>query len=205
MFCVRGCRHVSSWQSFDFLIDDDLFEAACSFTEEQGYPPTEHHSILLRMCGEYEAIARHFDCFGQRVNFYPGSFAGFRANELCKVPLDLGYADAMPVSVFSPRPAALAASFVRLIGRVHFADPMSFHVKHDLGQMLTYCLFDMSYEGDYMVHGEESQEEIDREINCGLDLFRKWEGWRDDEMWIADALEAIIQGKGEYHYLPASH
>lgn len=138
------------------------------------------------------------------MNFYPGSFAGFRANELCKVPLDLGYADAMPVSVFSPRPAALAASFVRLIGRVHFADSMSLHVKHDLCQVLTYCLFDMSYEGDYMVLGEESQEEIDRQINRGLDLFRKWEGWRDDEMWIADALEAIIQGKGKYHYLPSS-
>lgn len=50
-----------------------------------------------------------------------------------------------------------------------------------------------------MVLEEESQEEIDRQINCGLDLFRKWEGWRDDEMWIADALEAIIQGKGKYH------
>ncbi len=49
---------------------------------------------------------------------------------------------------------------------------------------------------------EENQEEIDREIKAGLELFRKWEGWREDEMWIADALEAIIQGKGHYRYLP---
>ncbi|MCJ1263116.1 hypothetical protein MMC22_002986 [Lobaria immixta] len=162
----------------------------------------ENHPILRYTHGEYETIARHFDCFGQRVNLYPGSFAGFRADELSKVPLDLGYDDAMPVSVFTTRPAPLAACFVRLISRVHFTDPMSRHLKYDLSRLLAYNLFDMSYEGDYMVFGEESQEDIDIEINRGLGLFRKWEGWRDDEMWIADALEAIIQGKGKYEYLP---
>lgn len=33
----------------------------------------------------------------------------------------------------------------------------------------------MSYEGDYMVLGGESQEDIDRQINRGLDLYRNWE------------------------------
>lgn len=116
--------------------------------------------------------------------------------------MDLGYADAMPVSVFTTQPAPLAASFVRLISRVHFSDPMNRHVKHDLRQLVTYLLFDMSYEGDYMEFGEEIQEDIDREINCALESFRKWEGWRDDEIWIADALEAIIQGQGDYDHLP---
>lgn len=109
------------------------------------------------------------------------------------------------MSVYTPGLAPLMASFVRLIARVQFADPISFHIKHDLYQVFTYCLFDMSYEGDYMVLEGESQEEIDRQINLGLDLFRKFEGWRDDEMWIADALEAIIQGKDDYHHLPAGH
>lgn len=106
---------------------------------------------------------------------------------------------------YTPGPAPLMASFVHLIARVQFADPMSFHIKHDLYQVLTYCLFDMSYERDYMVLEGESQEEIDRQINFGFDPFRKFEGWRDDEMWIADALEAIIQGKDDYHHLPASN
>lgn len=138
------------------------------------------------------------------MNFFPGSFAGFRANELYKVPLNLGDACAMPVFVLTTKPAPLAASFVRLISQFHFTDPTSLHLKHDLCLMLSYCLFDMSYEGDYVVLGEESQEDINRQINRGLDLYRKWEGWRDDELWIADALEAIIQGKGDYDYLPGT-
>lgn len=34
-------------------------------------------------------------------------------------------------------------------------------------------MFDMSYEGNYMILGGESQEEIGRQINRGFDLFRK--------------------------------
>lgn len=62
----------------------------------------------------------------------------------------------------------------------------------------------MSDEGDNMVFGEKSQENTDRETNRVLGLFQELEEWRDDEMWIADALEAIIQGKGKYCNLPAS-
>lgn len=185
-------------------MDDDLLEAARGFTEEQGYHLIENDRMRLVMHGEYESIARHFDFFGERVNFYPGSFAGFRANELRKVPLNLGDADAMPVSVFTTSPAPLAACFVRLISRAP-QNSMSDHLNHDLCFVLSYLLFDMSYEGDYMVIEEVSQEDIDRQVSRGLDLFQKWQGWRDDEMWIADALEAIIQGKGKYEYLPTSH
>lgn len=170
----------------------------------------ESDPILLTVYGECEAIARHFEigrdfnCIRQRVNFTPGSFAGFYANELYKVPLDIGDSCAMPVSVFTTTPAPLAASFVRRISQVQFNDSTSLHLKHDLCLVLSYCLYDMSYEGDYMILGEETQEDIDRQINRGLDLYRKWEGWRTDEMWIADALEAIIQGKGNYDYLPGA-
>lgn len=197
-------------QQFDFLVDDHLLEAACHFAKEQGFYPTESHPILLKTHGEYEAIARHFEigcdfnCLKQRVNLFPGSFAGFCANELYKVPLNLADACAMPVSVFTTKPASLAASFVRRISQVHFTDPTSLHLKHDLCLVLSYFLFDTSYEGDYMILGEESQEDIDRQISCGLDLYRRWEGWRTDEMWIADALEAIIQGKGDCNYLPGA-
>lgn len=48
---------------------------------------------------------------------------------------------------------------------------------------------------------QKSQEDIDRQIKRGLDLYQKWEGWRDDEIWTADALEANIQEKGDYDYL----
>lgn len=212
MNCILGKRKYVNlvlriWQQFDFLVDDHFLEAACHFAKEQGFYPIESNPILLSIHGECEAMARHYEIgrdFTQRVNLFPGSFAGFCADELYKVPLNLGDACAMPVSVFTTKPACLAASFVRRISQVHFTDPTSFHLKNDLCLVLSYCLFDMSYEGDYMILGEESQEDIDRQINRGLDLYRRWEGWRTDEMWIADALEAIIQGKGDYNYLPGA-
>lgn len=103
-------------------------------------------------------MARHFDCFGQQINSYPGSLTTFRADELRKVSLNIDNADAdaMPVSVFTTGLAPLAASFVRLIAqRPHF-NPMSRHIKYTLCLVLSYTLFDMSYEGNYRVLGEES-------------------------------------------------
>lgn len=152
-------------------------------------------------------MTRHFGCFGQQINFYPGSLTRFCADELRKVPLKIDNADAnaRPVSVFTTGLAPLAAFFVRLIAqRPHF-DPMSRHIKCTLCMVLSSTLFDMSYEGNYRVLDEESQEELDRHISRGLDLFQKLEGWRDDEMWIADALKAIIKGQCIYSYLPFSH
>lgn len=74
----------------------------------------------------------------------PASFAGFRAKELYKMPMDLSYEGAMPVSVFTTTPACLAPTFVRMISQVRHADPMSLHLQHDLCLVLSYCLFDMS-------------------------------------------------------------
>jgi hypothetical protein len=62
----------------------------------------------------------------------------------------------------------------------------------------------MHYEGDYMPLEEETQEELDEQMQTGLERFRKWEGWRKDEMWIVDLLEAIVQGKGHYDNLPGA-
>lgn len=76
--------------------------------------------------------------------------------ELRKVPLGFSYAEAMRVSIYTLGPAPLAVSFVRLIARVQFADLMSIHIKHDLYQVLPYCLFDMSYEEDYTILEGES-------------------------------------------------
>lgn len=117
--------------------------------------------------------------------------------------MGLGHSGAMPVFVFTTQPAPLAACIVRLLGRSRSTDAMTCHLRYELATLIAYTLFDMSYEGDYMVLDEPSPEESERVINGGLDLFRKWEGWRDDEIWIPDALEAIIQGTGKYECLPS--
>ena len=65
--------------------------------------------------------------------------------------------------------------------------------------LVTYKLFDTSYEGDHMTF-DQSPEEQDKETENALELYGKWEGWRKDEMWIADAVEWFIRGKADPRY-----
>lgn len=152
----------STWQQFDFLVDNHLWKAACHFAKEQGFYPTESELILLKTHRACEAIAWHFEigrnynCITQRLNLFPGSFAGFCANEFYKILLNFSNACAMPVSIFTLKPASLTTSFVCCISHVHFTNPTSLHLKHNLCLIFSYYLFDMSYEGDYMILGEES-------------------------------------------------
>ena len=74
----------------------------------------------------------------------------------------------------------------------------------DLSNILAYGLFDMSYEGDYMEfkaddEPETEAEQVERER--AVDEIQRW-SWRDDEIWIGDALVAIVAGKARYQDLP---
>ena len=183
-------------------------EAACQFTEKQGFPPSENMPRLITSRGKCETIARHFDCLAghtlQRVNLLPRSFAGFRINELYLAPLDLSKSCLKPVSVLTAGLAPVVASLVRLISQVSYNDGMSVTLKQQLCSLISYNLFDMSYEGDIMVLEEESDEEVEQERRQAVQQFQTWEGWRDEEIWIMDAVQAIIEGNGHYRNLPAT-
>jgi hypothetical protein len=74
----------------------------------------------------------------------------------------------------------------------------------DLSKVLTYGFFDMSYEGDYMEfkandEPETEAEQLERER--AVDEIKRW-SLRDDEIWIRDALVAIVAGKAKYEDLP---
>lgn len=138
------------------------------------------------------------------MNLFPRSFAGFRANELYLAPLNLSDACPKPVSVLVAKPAPIVASLVRLISQVHFTDPMSSILRHDLCMMISYSLFDMSYEGSYMVLDEESEDDVEQQRRQAVERYQTWEGWRDEEVWIAGVVQAIIQGNGDYDFLPAT-
>ena len=106
------------------------------------------------------------------MSSFPDSLADFRANELPKVPLNLGDAFVMSKPVSVRRPVSLATSLVRLVGPVHLTDLISRHLRYDLCLVLSCYLFEMSYERDYIVWGEERQE-IGRQVDRGLNGFRK--------------------------------
>jgi hypothetical protein len=74
----------------------------------------------------------------------------------------------------------------------------------DLSNVLTYGLFDMSYDGDYMEFkaDDEPETEAERlERERAVKEIQRW-SWRDDEFWIRDALMAIVAGKAKYEDLP---
>jgi hypothetical protein len=135
------------------------------------------------------------------MNLHPASFAGFRANELDLAPSILGDVPET-VPVFVAKLAPLVACLVRLIGRLRICDATSRRLQVDLSMVIAHTLFDMSYDGSFMTF-DQSQEEMDQNIESALALYYSWEGWREDEMWIADAVEWLIQGKGKYKFLPS--
>lgn len=134
------------------------------------------------------------------MNLYPASFASFRTDEFYSVPFCLSHT-CLPVSVLIPRVAPLVACLVRLISQVRFDDPMCLLLKADLSSLIAYTLFNMEYEGDYMTF-DQTQDEIEQNTESALVLYGKWDGWRDDEIWIADVVEWLIRGKGSYDSLP---
>lgn len=68
--------------------------------------------------------------------------------------------------------------------------------------LLVENLFDTSYEGAYMTF-DETEEEMEKNMENAAQLYRQWEGWRDDEMWIADAVEWFIRGKANPDNFPS--
>lgn len=59
----------------------------------------------------------------------------------------------------------------------------------------------MDYDGDYMTF-DQSQDEIEPNTESALLLYRGWDGWRDEEIWIGDTVEWLIRGKANYISLP---
>ena len=74
----------------------------------------------------------------------------------------------------------------------------------DLTKALTYGLFDMTYEGDYMEFkaDDEPETEAERlERERAVNEIKRW-SWRDDESWIGNALVTIVAGQAKYEDLP---
>jgi hypothetical protein len=74
-----------------------------------------------------------------------------------------------------------------------------------LCKVITYGLFDMSYEGDYMEFKADDKPETEAEQlkrENAVDEIRRW-SWRLDEIWIGEALVAIA-GKAKYEDPPCN-
>ena len=91
-----------------------------------------------------------------------------------------------------------------MAAREHRGSSLRQKLISDLSKVLTYGLFDMSYEGDYMEFkaDDEPETEAERlERGRAVNEIQRW-NWRDDEIWVGDALVAIVAGKAKYEDLP---
>lgn len=175
-------------------------ESACQLAKENGFRSIESNSLVRNVYGDYDAVAHHFANGKTYMNLYPASYAGFHADELSLISFQMNRAS-QPVPVYVAKRVPLIACYVRKLSSIRFGDMSRTILHYNLSSIIAYGLFDMSYEGDYMSL-DFSQEEMETSVASALEQYRKWEGWRDDEIWIADAMEWIIQGKARYEYLP---
>lgn len=200
-------------QTFDFLVEDNLLESSCRTAEKFGFRRAPNNPRNIRLYGEYETIAWHFSLPNSiadlRFNLYPTSYVGLHADEIYLTSSKIGtyfrlsgVSQAVSIPVFVPKLVPLVACLVRMSSRLPMDDKSRVRLRHDLESAIVYNLFDMSYEGDYQIF-DETQEEMDKSIENALELYRKWEGWRAEEMWIADAVEWFVRGKADFRHFPS--
>lgn len=143
------------------------------------------------------------DYLSRRLILLPLSWTGLNSDGLSPIPMTRD-APPSPGNVLTVSRAATCAAFVRMAAREHRGSHVRRKLISDLSKVLTYSLFDMTYEGDYMEFkaDDEPETEAERlERERAVDEINRWR-WRDDESWIGDALVAIVAGKGKYEDLP---
>ncbi len=102
-----------------------------------------------------------------------------------------------------PRPVA-CATLMRLAARERRSSPLRQRLLAYLATIIAYGLFDMSYDGDYMVFkvDDEPESETERaEKEVALLEIKRW-SWRNDELWMGEALAAVVAGTISYDDLP---
>jgi hypothetical protein len=131
------------------------------------------------------------------------SWTGLNPDELYPIPMT-GATPPSPCKALTVHRAAACAAFVRMAAREQRGSYLREKLISDLSKVLTYGLFDMTYEGDCMElkADDEPDTEAERlEREGAVDEIKRW-SWRDDELWIGDALVAIVSGRAKYEDLP---
>ncbi|XTI82720.1 hypothetical protein V2W45_1516701 [Cenococcum geophilum] len=93
-----------------------------------------------------------------------------------------------PCNVLTLSRAAACATFVRMAAREHRGSDLRHILILDLAKVLTYGLFGMSYDGDYMEFKADDEPERERAV--------------DEIKRLGMRLVAIVAGQAKYEDLP---
>ena len=133
------------------------------------------------------------------------SWTGIYPDELVLIPVPNNQPPP-PYTVWTVPLPAVCAAFVRMVARERQGSQLRFRLIADLCNVLTYSLFDMSYEGDYMEFPPDDQPLTEKEISEITKAVSEIRGWilRKDDEWIKDALVKIVSGEARYADLPCN-
>ena len=193
------------------MVPDKQLSKACQIATDNKLQPISSDQYLPSYASDFAKIGFYFllndydphDYLSCRLILLPLSWTGLNLNELYPIP-KTNSTPQSPCNVLTLSRATACATFVRMAAREHRGSNLRRIFILDLAKVLTYGLFDMSYEGDYMEfkandEPETKAEQLERER--AVDEIKRW-SWRDDECWIGDVLVAIVAGQAKYEDLP---
>ena len=140
----------------------------------------------------------------RRLVFLPMSWAGVTLDELIPISTEKGSQPTLPDNVWTLPLSAACAAFVHIAIRERRGSKLRAGLIEGLGSVITYNLFDMSYEGHYMEIPSNDQPLSDEEILETENAVEEMNRWvmKNDQEWIRETLIQMITGKKRYYDLP---
>ena len=196
-----------------YLVPDEQLSRACQIATNNRLRPVNKDRYLPSYASDFANVGFYFLLNDYDLHSYrscrlillPLSWTGLGSDDLYPIPIT-GDGPSSPGNVLTVSRAATCATLVRMAAREPRGNSLRRKLITDLSIILTYGLFDMSYEGDYMEFKPDDEPETEAEqleMERAVDEIRQW-SWRDEESWIGDLLVAIVAGKAKYEDLPYS-
>ncbi|OCK80319.1 hypothetical protein K432DRAFT_297905 [Lepidopterella palustris CBS 459.81] len=148
--------------SLFFLVPDDQLQRACDLAAELGLYPADENTLRPAYTSEFSNLADRYLIDDsaryppnegppqRRLVLLPMSWAGITRDELVPISDEDNSHPILPCTVWTvPLPAACTA-FVYIAARERRGSLLRSSLIEGLSSVISYNLFDVSYEGDYM-------------------------------------------------------
>lgn len=198
-------------KNFHYLVPDAEFARASKILEEdEGLLLSIPPRLLLWAGGDFYSKAKMHRvtldtslAFAQHLVLYPASFPAYLPSELERKPRTTALVHPLCATVLVPSPPAVYAGILRMMRSYTLCDPARKTLESDLSELIGYNLYELM--DGYVHDGDEERLEVGRRV---ADAVRVVQGWqrngelRDEDGWIAEALEDVVSGKLDMGDIP---
>ncbi|KAI6772958.1 hypothetical protein HG530_003916 [Fusarium avenaceum] len=136
-----------------------------------------------------------------RFVLLPLSLTGIKKHELVAVQITN-----LPCPIWTVPIPAFCAAYLRIIMREKPGGKIYFMATADLLGVITYSMFDMSYEGSYMLKPGDDDYVVDEEKDAlemenAIKTIKAW-NFSEDTEWARDIMLQLVSGTLPYESLP---